>query len=112
MPPSPIQPDTHAESPGLSIAAFRHPPLEQAIGAACAELPVREAYLAAVRDPALGAQPRLLLAITGGDTRIHRRLAALIAELLPDDLDLDLIELAEDSLSMAVRRCCEPFFRV
>ncbi|MGH8352253.1 MAG: enhanced serine sensitivity protein SseB C-terminal domain-containing protein [Pseudomonas sp.] len=107
MPPSP--PPTG--SPDLAIAALRHPALEQAIAAACRELPVREAYLAAVRDPAVGPQPRLLLAVAGSDTRIQRRLAALIAELLPDDLELNLIELAEDGLSVAVRACCQPFFR-
>lgn len=111
MPPSPPPTGTSAGSPDLVIAALRHPPLEQAIAAACRALPVREAYLAAVRDPAVSPQPRLLLAVAGSDTRIQRRLAALIAELLPDDLELDLIELAEDGLSAAVRACCQPFFR-
>jgi len=107
----PPQPDAAVDSPGLAVAVLRHPPLEQAISAACAELPVREAYLAAVRDPTPGSQPQLLLAITGGNTQVQRRLAALIAEQLPEDLDLHLIELCEDSLSMAVRQRCEPFFR-
>jgi hypothetical protein len=108
---SSIQSDSYAGNSEMAIAALRHPPLEQAISAACAKLPLREAYLAAVRDPAIGPQPRLLLAVAGGNVQIHRRLAALIAELLPEDLEMDLIELADDSLSAAVRERCEAFFR-
>jgi len=100
----------YAGDSSLAIAALRHPPLEQALSAACAELAVKEAYLAALRDPALGSQPRLLLAVSGAGAAVQRRLAALVAELLPDDLDLDLIELAGDSLSLAVRERCTPFY--
>ncbi|NQD93663.1 hypothetical protein HP532_13490 [Pseudomonas sp. CrR25] len=106
-----IQSGHYADSPDLAIAALRHPPLEQALSVACAELAVGEAYLAALRDPALGPQPRLLLAVTAAGVTAQRRLAALVAELLPDDLELDLIELAGDSLSRAVRERCTPFYR-
>lgn len=100
----------YADSPDLALAALRHPPLEQALSAACAELAVQQAYLAALRDPAIGPQPRLLLAVSGADVRGQRRLAALVAELLPDEVELDLIELADDNLSRAVRERCKPFY--
>ena len=102
----------YADSPDLALAALRHPALEQALSAACAQLAVREAFLAALRDPAIGPQPRLLLAVSGADLSGQRRLAALVAELLPDEVELDLIELADDSLSRAVRERCEPFYQV
>lgn len=102
---------TYSGGGELALAPLRHPPLEQAIGAACQQLPIHAAYLAALRDPAQGNQPRLLLAVAGSDVQSQRRLAALIAELLPDDLELDLIELAEDSLSAAVLASCQPFYR-
>lgn len=111
MPSSSIQSAHYADSPDLAIAALRHPPLEQALSAACAELAIAEAYLAALRDPAIGPQPRLLLAVTAAGVTAQRRLAALVAELLPDELELDLIELADDSLSAAVRERCTPFYR-
>ncbi|RRV24956.1 hypothetical protein EGJ23_16165 [Pseudomonas sp. o96-267] len=101
----------YADSPDLALAALRHPTLEQALSAACAQLAIREAFLAALRDPAIGPQPRLLLAISGADMSGQRRLAALVAELLPDEVELDLIELAEDNLSRAVRERCEPFYQ-
>lgn len=100
----------YADSPDLALAALRHPPLEQALAAACAELAVQQAYLAALRDPAIGPQPRLLLAVAGADVRVQRRLAALVAELLPDEVELDLIELADDNLSRAVRERCKAFY--
>ncbi|MFI8746115.1 enhanced serine sensitivity protein SseB C-terminal domain-containing protein [Pseudomonas sp. NPDC077186] len=100
----------YADSPDLALAALRHPPLEQALAAACAELAVQQAYLAALRDPAIGSQPRLLLAVAGADVRVQRRLAALVAELLPDEVELDLIELADDNLSRAVRERCQAFY--
>jgi hypothetical protein len=100
----------YADSPDLALAALRHPPLEQALAAACAELAVQQAYLAALRDPAIGPQPRLLLAVAGADVRVQRRLAALVAELLPDEVELDLIELADDNLSRAVRERCQAFY--
>ena len=100
----------YADSPDLALAALRHPPLEQALSAACAELEVQQAYLAALRDPAIGPQPRLLLAVAGADVRVQRRLAALVAELLPDEVELDLIELADDNLSRAVRERCKAFY--
>ncbi|ERI50095.1 hypothetical protein N878_26765, partial [Pseudomonas sp. EGD-AK9] len=37
-------------------------------------------------------------------------LAALVAELLPDEVELDLIELADDNLSRAVRERCQAFY--
>jgi len=101
----------YADSPDLALAVLRHPTLEQALSGACAQLAVREAYLAALRDPAIGPQPRLLLAISGADMTGQRRLAALVAELLPDEVELDLIELADDNLSRAVRERCEPFYQ-
>lgn len=101
----------YADSPDLALAALRHPTLEQALSAACAQLAIREAFLAALRDPAIGPQPRLLLAISGADVSGQRRLAALVAELLPDEVELDLIELAEDNLSRAVRERCAPFYQ-
>ena len=108
---SPSIPSTHyADSPDLTVAALRHPVLEQALSAACAQLAVREAYLAALRDPAIGPQPRLLLAISGADIRGQRRLAALVAELLPDEVELDLIELVDDNLSRTVRERCQAFY--
>ena len=64
-----------------------------------------------MRDPARGAQPRLLLAVSAAGVTAQRRLAALVAALLPDELELDLIELADDSLSLAVRARCVPFYR-
>ncbi len=100
----------YADSPDLALALLRHPPLEQALSAACAELAVQQAYLAALRDPAIGPQPRLLLAVAGADVRVQRRLAALVAELLPDEVELDLIELADDNLSRAVRERCQAFY--
>lgn len=100
----------YADSPDLALAALRHPPLEQALAVACAELSVRQAYLAALRDPAIGPQPRLLLAVAGADVRVQRRLATLVAELLPDEVELDLIELADDNLSRAVRERCQAFY--
>lgn len=100
----------YADSPDLALAALRHPPLEQALSVACAELAVQQAYLAALRDPAIGPQPRLLLAVAGADVRVQRRLAALVAELLPDEVELDLIELADDNLSRAVRERCQAFY--
>lgn len=109
MSSSSIQSGQYADSPELALAALRHPPLEQALSAACAELAVGEAYLAALRDPARGAQPRLLLAVSAAGVTAQRRLAALVAALLPDELELDLIELADDSLSRAVRARCVPF---
>lgn len=63
-----------------------------------------------MRDPAIGPQPRLLLAVSGADVRGQRRLAAQVAELLPDEVELDLIELSEDNLSRAVRERCQPFY--
>ena|SRR5690606_40316507 len=109
---SPIAPTQYADSLDLSLAALRHPPLEQALAAACAQLAVRHAYLAALRDPAIGPQPRLLLAVAGADGKAQQRLAALVAELLPEGLELDLIELSDDSLSCAVRQCCRAFYSV
>ena len=50
------------------------------------------------------------MAISGADMNGQRRLAALVAELLPDEVELDLITLADDSLSRAVRERCEPFY--
>ncbi|ARS47166.1 MULTISPECIES: enhanced serine sensitivity protein SseB C-terminal domain-containing protein [Pseudomonadaceae] len=100
----------YADSPDLALAALRHPPLEQALAAACAELSVQQAYLAALRDPAIGPQPRLLLAVEGANVQVQRRLAALVAELLPDEVELDLIELADDNLSRAVRERCQAFY--
>ena len=111
MPSPSIQARHYADSSTLAIAALRHPALEQALSAACAELAIDEAYLAALRDPALGPQPRLLLAVTAAGVAARRRLAALVAALLPDELELDLIELADDSLSRAVRARCVPFYR-
>lgn len=111
MSSSSIHSGTYAGTPDLAIAALRHPPLEKALRLACAELAVGEAYLAALRDPAMAAQPRLLLAVTACGAGGQRRLAALVAELLPSDLELDLIELADDSLSLAVRERCTPFYR-
>lgn len=107
---SSIQSTHYADSPDLALAALRHPMLEQALSAACAQLAVREAFLAALRDPAIGPQPRLLLAVSGADMNGQRRLAALVAELLPDEVELDLIALTDDSLSRAVRERCEPFY--
>lgn len=101
----------YADSPDLTVAPLRHPVLEQALADACAQLEVFEAYLAALRDPAIGPQPRLLLAISGANQRGQRRLAALVAELLPDEVELDLIELTDDHLSRTVRSRCEPFHR-
>ncbi len=101
----------YADSPDLALAVLRHPTLEQALSVACAQLAIREAFLAALRDPAIGPQPRLLLAISGADVSGQRRLAALVAELLPDEVELDLIELAEDNMSRAVRESCEPFYQ-
>ncbi|MES2819090.1 MAG: enhanced serine sensitivity protein SseB C-terminal domain-containing protein [Pseudomonadota bacterium] len=111
MPSSPIQAGTYAGSAELALAVVAHPPLEQALSVACTELGVREAYLAALRDPALGPQPRLLLAVSGTDARVRQCLASRVAVLLPEDLALDLIELADDSLSEAVRQRCTAFFR-
>lgn len=111
MPESCVQTETYAGEADMALAPLQHPALQQAIGAACRQLPIRIAYLAAVRDAALGPQPRLLLAVAGSDTQSQRRLAALIAQLLPDDLEMDLIELADDSLSAAVRSRCEPFYQ-
>lgn len=111
MPSTATQSVQYEGDSDLAIAALRHPPLEQALSAACAELAVSEAYLAAVCDPAMGTQPRLLLAISATSVTVQRRLAALIANLLPDDLELDLIELSDDSLSLAVRERCTPFYR-
>lgn len=101
----------YADSPDLALAALSHPPLEQALSAACAQLSVRQAFLAALRDPAIGPQPRLLLAVDGADVQVQRRLAALVAELLPDEVELDLIELADDNLSRAVRERCAAFYK-
>ncbi|WP_277373209.1 enhanced serine sensitivity protein SseB C-terminal domain-containing protein [Pseudomonas sp. AA-38] len=100
----------YADSPDLAVAPLRHPTLEQALSSACAQLKVRQAYLAALRDPAIGPQPRLLLAVSGADVQGQRRLAAQVAELLPDEVELDLIELSEDNLSRAVRERCQPFY--
>ena len=50
------------------------------------------------------------LAVAGADVRVQRRLAALVAELLPDEVELDLIELADDNLSRAVRERCQAFY--
>lgn len=100
----------YADSPDLAVAPLRHPPLEQALSSVCAQLKVRQAYLAALRDPAIGPQPRLLLAVSGADVQGQRRLAAQVAELLPDEVELDLIELSEDKLSLAVRERCQPFY--
>ncbi len=50
MSSSSIHPGAYADTPELAIAALRHPPLEQALSLACAELAVGEAYLAALRD--------------------------------------------------------------
>ncbi|MGE8360683.1 enhanced serine sensitivity protein SseB C-terminal domain-containing protein [Pseudomonas sp.] len=111
MPSTATQSAQYEGDSDLAIAALRHPPLEQALSVACAELAVAEAYLAAVRDPSMGAQPRLLLAVSATGVAAQRRLAGLVANLLPDDLELDLIELAEDSLSVAVRERCTPFYR-
>ena len=46
----------------------------------------------------------LLLAISGADMSGQRRLAALVAELLPDEVELDLIELAEVMLHASESR--------
>lgn len=111
MPSSPIQAGVYAGSAELALAVVAHPPLEQLLSALCAELGVREAYLAALRDPALGPEPRLLLAVAGADAAARQALASQVAGLLPEDLALDLIELAHDSLSEAVRQRCTAFFR-
>ncbi|WP_263143923.1 hypothetical protein [Pseudomonas sp. RIT-PI-AD] len=100
---------TRAEALEHALAPLRHPALEQAVATACAPLPVREAYLAALRVPVLGA--RLLLAVSGADISTQRLLAACVAEVLPEELELDLIELSEDALSHAVRERCEAFYR-
>lgn len=101
----------YADSPDLALAPLRHPALEQALAAACAQLEIQQAYLAALRDPACGGRPRLLLAVAGADEPALRRLAVLASELLPDQLELDLIELDDDSLSCALRQHCEAFYR-
>ena len=109
MPPSNSRDGVYGDSPDLAIAPAtpagagperrlwrtRHP----------RSLPRRPAR------PALGPQPRLLLGVSGTDLAGRRRLAALVAELLPDDLELDLIELEDDNLSQALRECCEAFYR-
>ncbi|GIZ10883.1 enhanced serine sensitivity protein SseB C-terminal domain-containing protein [Pseudomonas sp. NCCP-436] len=101
----------YADSPDLALAPLQHQALEQALAAACAQLEIQQAYLAALRDPARGRQPSLLLAVAGADEQALRRLAILASELLPDRLELDLIELADDSLSDALREHCEAFYR-
>lgn len=101
----------YADSPDLALAALRHPTLEQALSAACAQLAVREAFLAALRDPAIGRSLGCYWRFSGADLQGQRRLAALVAELLPDEVELDLIELADDNLSRAVRERCEPFYK-
>jgi hypothetical protein len=105
-----VQSDTYAASGEMALAPLQHPLLQEAIRAACDTLPISKAYLAALRDSALGPQPRLLLAVCGSDTISQRRLAALVAQMLPEELEMDLIELADDSLSDAVRLRCEPFY--
>lgn len=108
MPPSAVRTGDPSSDP--CVAPLRHPPLEQAIAAACSRLAVREAYLAALRQPA-SAAPSLLLAVTGTDQAMQRRLAASIAEVLPEELELRLMELSEDALSQAIRARCEAFYR-
>lgn len=100
----------YADSTALTVAALNHPPLEQALSAACAQLAVQQAYLAALRDPSIGPHPRLLLAVQGADVRAQRQLAAAVCDVLPDETELDLIELADDNLSRTVRSRCEAFY--
>ena len=109
MPASPIIPGHYDGASGLSLAAVRHPPLEQLLAPLCQALAVRQAYLAALQDPAQGPQPRLLLAVAGADPAAQQRLAERVADWLPAGLALDLIELADDSLSVAIRAQCQPF---
>lgn len=105
-----VQSETYADTGEMALAPLQHPPLQEAISAACDKLPISVAYLAALRDTTLGPQPRLLLAVSGSNTNSQRRLAALVAQMLPEELEMDLIELADDSLSDAVRARCEPFY--
>lgn len=112
MPPSHTHSGVYGDSPDLAIAPVSHPPLERALHAACRDMGLTEAYLAALRDPAIGPEPRLLLGVTGSDLGGRRRLATLVAQMLPDELELDLIELEDDSLSNALRECCQAFYRV
>ncbi|MET1079319.1 MAG: enhanced serine sensitivity protein SseB C-terminal domain-containing protein [Pseudomonas sp.] len=112
MPSSPITPDQYTDASELGLAAVSHPPLERMLTALCRERAVRQAYLAAVQDPAQGPKPRLLLALAGADQAARQRLAEQVSDWLPAGLALDLIELADDSLSVAIRAQCVPFHRL
>ncbi len=101
--------EVHPTEP--SVAPLRLPALEQAIAEACARLAIPEAYLAALREPVPGAAPSLLLAVSGTDAALRRRLAAEVADALPDTLEMRLLELAEDALSQVIRQRCEAFYR-
>ncbi len=109
MPASPIEPGHYDDASELGLAAVSHPPLEQLLAPLCQALAVRQAYLAAVQDPARGPQPRLLLALAGASEVAQQRLAQQMADWLPAGLELDLIDLADDSLSVAIRARCLPF---
>ncbi|WP_339513869.1 enhanced serine sensitivity protein SseB C-terminal domain-containing protein [Pseudomonas sp. RL_15y_Pfl2_60] len=105
-----VQPDCSAEKTRPTVVALSLPPLEKALIPVCAELAIAQAYFAALRQPGDAQPPRLLLAISGAEIAKQRRLAAAVAEMLPDDVELDLIELAEDEFSESLRKACTPFY--
>lgn len=98
------------ERQGVTVATLRLPPLENALIPACVELAIAEAYFAAMRQPGKAQAPRLLLAISPIGIAGQRRLACVVSEVLPDDLELDLIELSDDELSRSLRESCTPFY--
>ncbi|WP_417660976.1 enhanced serine sensitivity protein SseB C-terminal domain-containing protein [Pseudomonas sp.] len=105
-----VEPDVTEQKPRLTIAALSLPPLEKALIATCAELAITQAYFAALRTQGDTQSPRLLLAISPVGIAAQRRLAAAVAEMLPEDVDLDLLVLSDDPLSESLRQSCTPFY--
>lgn len=108
--PSTVYSTHYDDGSGLVLAALSHPALEQALSAACARLAIQQAYLAALRGSAAAAPARLLLAVEGAGVEVQKHLAVVLADLLPDELEADLIELADDDLSRTVRERCAAFY--
>ncbi|MFI8481974.1 enhanced serine sensitivity protein SseB C-terminal domain-containing protein [Pseudomonas sp. NPDC078700] len=94
-----------------SVVTLNLPPLEKALIPICAELAITQAYFVALRSQGDARTPRLMLAIGPATTAVQRRLAAAVSEMLPEDMELDLIELSADAFSDSVRQSCKPFYR-
>lgn len=105
-----ITPDLTEEKPRSTVVTLSLPPLEKALTPTCAELRIAQAYFVALRRPGNTQAPRLMLASSPCGIAVQRRLAAAVSEMLPEDMELDLIELSDDAFSNSLRQSCKPFY--